>query len=492
LDWAETLILLSPQLILVVWALLVLGLDLLLKKAKDNLAYVALAGLAPTLGAAVYLLLQRPGQSLLSGMVQVDAYSLYFTIIACLASGLVILASMEYMKARTRYRGEFYGLLLLATLAMTLMAASTNLIMIYLSIEFMSLTSYVLVGYFRDDPKSSEAGLKYFLFGAVTSSLMLYGMSLMYGATGTTDLAEIAANLAAMYATMPPMRWLILPAILFMLAGFSFKMALVPFHQWSPDAYEGAPTPVATLLSVGPKAMGFSILLRVLITAVPLFQFDWVAILMGISLVTMTLGNLTAMRQTNIKRMLAYSSIAQAGYVLVGVLSLGPFGEASGLAILGVLLYLMAYLFTNAGAFIAVIAFSHVTNSDEIADYAGLVRRAPALAAVMVVFLMSLAGLPPTAGFVGKLLVFGAAVKAGYYYLAIVGVVNSVISVVYYFNVVRQMFFLPPPVEGRLSLPRFPMVAVTICVVLVLLIGLYPQPLIDLASQSMTLLAMAP
>ena len=492
MDWAETLILLSPQLILVVWALLVLGLDLLLKKAKDNLAYVALAGLAPTLGAAVYLLLQRPGQSLLSGMVQVDAYSLYFTIIACLASGLVILASMEYMKARTRYRGEFYGLLLLATLAMTLMAASTNLIMIYLSIEFMSLTSYVLVGYFRDDPKSSEAGLKYFLFGAVTSSLMLYGMSLMYGATGTTDLAEIAANLAAMYATMPPTRWLILPAILFMLAGFSFKMALVPFHQWSPDAYEGAPTPVATLLSVGPKAMGFSILLRVLITAVPLFQFDWVAILMGISLVTMTLGNLTAMRQTNIKRMLAYSSIAQAGYVLVGVLSLGPFGEASGLAILGVLLYLMAYLFTNAGAFIAVIAFSHVTNSDEIADYAGLVRRAPALAAVMVVFLMSLAGLPPTAGFVGKLLVFGAAVKAGYYYLAIVGVVNSVISVVYYFNVVRQMFFLPPPVEGRLSLPRFPMVAVTICVVLVLLIGLYPQPLIDLASQSMTLLAMAP
>jgi len=492
LDWAETLILLSPQLILVVWALLVLGLDLLLKKAKDNLAYVALAGLAPALGAAVYLLLQRPGQSLLSGMVQVDAYSLYFTIIACLASGLVILASMEYMKARTRYRGEFYGLLLLATLAMTLMAASTNLIMIYLSIEFMSLTSYVLVGYFRDDPKSSEAGLKYFLFGAVTSSLMLYGMSLMYGATGTTDLAEIAANLAAMYATMPPMRWLILPAILFMLAGFSFKMALVPFHQWSPDAYEGAPTPVATLLSVGPKAMGFSILLRVLITAVPLFQFDWVAILMGISLVTMTLGNLTAMRQTNIKRMLAYSSIAQAGYVLVGVLSLGPFGEASGLAILGVLLYLMAYLFTNAGAFIAVIAFSHVTNSDEIADYAGLVRRAPALAAVMVVFFMSLAGLPPTAGFVGKLLVFGAAVKAGYYYLAIVGVVNSVISVVYYFNVVRQMFFLPPPVEGRLSLPRFPMVAVIICVVLVLVIGLYPQPLIDLASQSMTLLAMIP
>jgi len=486
LDWAETLILLSPQLLLLLWALLVLGLDLLLKKAKDSLAYLALAGFAPALVAAIYLLAQGTDRSLLSGMVRVDAYSLYFTIIACLASGLVMLASMEYMKARTRYRGEFYGLLLLATLAMSLMASSTNLIMIYLSIEFMSLTSYVLVGYFRDDPKSSEGGLKYFLFGAVTSSLMLYGMSLMYGATGTTDLAEIATSLATMQAIMPPTRFLILPALLFMLVGFSFKMALVPFHQWSPDAYEGAPIPVATLLSVGPKAMGFAILLRVLLTAFPAFQFDWVAILMGISIVTMTLGNLTAMRQTNIKRMLAYSSIAQAGYILVGVVSIVPFT----VGIHGVLLYLMAYLFTNAGAFVAVIAFSHVTNSDEISDYAGLVRRSPALAAMMVIFFMSLAGLPPTAGFVGKLFVFGAAVQAGYYYLAIIGVLNSVISVVYYFNVVRQMFFVPPPTEERLSLPRFPMAAAIICVVLVLIIGLYPQPLIDLVGQSVTLLAM--
>ena len=488
MDWAESLISLSPQLLLLVWALLVLGLDLVVKKAKDGLAYLALAGFVPPLVAAIYLLLQGTNQSLLSNMVRVDAFSLYFAIIACLAAGLVVLASMEYMKARTRYRGEFYGLLLLAALAMTLMASSTNLIMIYLSIEFMSLTSYVLVGYFRDDAKSSEGGLKYFLFGAVTSSLMLYGMSLMYGATGTTDLAEISSALTSMQATMPPLRWLILPAILLMLAGFSFKMALVPFHQWSPDAYEGAPTPVATLLSVGPKAMGFSILLRVLITAVPQFEFDWVAILMGISLVTMTLGNLTAMRQTNIKRMLAYSSIAQAGYILVGIVSIVPFT----VGIHGVLLYLMAYLFTNAGVFIAVIAFSHVTNSDEISDYAGLVRRAPALAAVMVIFFMSLAGLPPTAGFVGKLFVFGAAVQAGYYYLAIIGVLNSVISVVYYFNVVRQMFFLAPPSEERLSLPRFPLAAAIICVVMVMVIGLYPQPLIDLVGRSVAVLATVP
>jgi NADH-quinone oxidoreductase subunit N len=487
LDWAESLISLSPQLLLLVWALLVLGLDLVVKKAKDGLAYLALAGFVPPLVAAVYLLLQGTNQSLFSNMVRVDAFSLYFAIIACLAAGLVVLASMEYMKARTRYRGEFYGLLLLAALAMTLMSSSTNLIMIYLSIEFMSLTSYVLVGYFRDDAKSSEGGLKYFLFGAVTSSLMLYGMSLMYGATGTTDLAEISSALTSMQATMPPLRWLILPAILLMLAGFSFKMALVPFHQWSPDAYEGAPTPVATLLSVGPKAMGFSILLRVLITAVPQFEFDWVAILMGISLVTMTLGNLTAIRQTNIKRMLAYSSIAQAGYILVGIVSIVPFT----VGIHGVLLYLMAYLFTNAGVFIAVIAFSHVTNSDEISDYAGLARRAPALAAVMVIFFMSLAGLPPTAGFVGKLFVFGAAVQAGYY-LAVIGVLNSVISVVFYFNVVRQMFFLAPPSEERLSLPRFPLAAAIICVVLVMVIGLYPQPLIDLVGRSVTVLAMMP
>ncbi len=486
MDWAETVILLSPELLLLFWALLVLGLDLLFKKAKDSLAYLALAGLAPAIGAAVYLLLQGIDQSLPFDMVRVDAYALYFKIIACLASGLVILASMEYMKARTRYRSEFYGLLLLATLAMSLMAASTNLIMIYLSIEFMSLTSYVLVGYFRDDPRSTEGGLKYFLFGAITSALMLYGMSLIYGATGTTDLHEIATSLATMQAFTSPTRFLILPAILFMLAGFGFKIALVPFHQWSPDAYEGAPTPVATLLSVGPKAMGFAILMRVLLTALPLFQIDWVAILMGISIVTMTLGNLTAMRQSNIKRMLAYSSIAQMGYVLIGLVSVGPFS----VGINGVLLYLLAYLFTNAGAFIAVIAFSHVTNSDEIADYAGLVRRAPALAAVMVVFFMSLAGLPPTAGFVGKLFVFGSAVQAEYYYLAIIGVLNSVVSVVYYFNVVRQMFFLPPPVEERLSLPRFPMAAVIISVLMIFIIGLYPQPFINLAGQSVTLLAM--
>lgn len=488
MDSAESLILLSPQLLLLAWALVVFGLDLAFKKSRDVVAYVALSGFAPALVAAVYLLGQGTNQSILSGMVRVDAFSLYFAVIACLAAGLVILASMEYMKARTRYRGEFYALLLLATLAMSLMSSSTNLIMIYLSIEFMSLTSYVLVGFFRDDPKSAEGGLKYFLFGAVTSALMLYGMSLMYGATGTTDLQGIASSLAGMQATMPPTRWLILPSILLMIAGFSFKMALVPFHQWSPDAYEGAPTPVATLLSVGPKAMAFAILLRVLLTAVPAFQFDWVAILMGISLVTMTLGNLTAIRQTNIKRMLAYSSIAQAGYILVGVVSIVPFT----IGIHGVLFYLMAYLFTNAGVFIAVIAFSHVTNSDEISDYAGLVRRAPALAAVMVIFFMSLAGLPPTAGFVGKLLVFGAAVQAGYYYLAIIGVVNSVISVAYYFNVVRQMFFLPPPTEEPLSLPGFPMAAVMVCVVLVMAIGLYAQPLIDLVSRSVTVLAMMP
>ena len=489
MDWAETVVLLSPELLLLVCALLVLGLDLLVKKAKDSLAYLALAGLAPPIGAAIYLLVQHTSQSLLYDMVRVDPYALYFKIIACLASGLVILASMEYMKARTRYRGEFYGLLLLATLAMCLMSASTNLIMIYLSIEFMSLTSYVLVGYFRDDPKSSEGGLKYFLFGAISSALMLYGMSLIYGATGTTDLLEIAYSLVDMPGVMISGRLLILPAILFMLAGFGFKIALVPFHQWSPDAYEGAPTPVATFLSVGPKAMGFAVLIRVFLTAVGLFYVDWAAILMGISLVTMTLGNLSAIRQSNIKRMLAYSGIAQVGYILIGLVTVSP---DSIMGINGALLYLLAYLFTNAGAFIAVIAFSHVTNSDEIADYAGLVRRAPALAAVMVVFFMSLAGLPPTGGFVGKLLVFGSAVDAGYYYLAIIGVLNSVISVVYYFNVVRQMFFLPPAVEDRLSLPRFPMAAVVICVVMIFIIGLYPQPFINLVGQSVTILSTIP
>jgi len=479
--------LLSPEITLTIFALLVLGLDLAFKRLKDALAYVAIGGLLLTM--VVTALLFGTQGSLFSEMLVVDSFALYFKIIACLATGLVILSSIAFMKDKTPYRGEFYGLLLLATLAITLLAGASDLVMIYLSFEFLSLTCYVLVGYLRGDPKSSEGGIKYFLYGAVTSAVMLYGISLLYGITGSTNLAEIGNALLFPASPAASTPWLILPAVIFMLAGFGFKISLVPFHQWTPDAYEGAPTPIAAFLSVGPKAAGFAILIRVFLTALPAYQIDWVAILSGISLVSMTLGNLVAIQQTNIKRMLAYSSIAQVGYILLGVVAAGP--ETYGIT--GVLLFILAYLFTNLGAFVAVVAFSHVTGSDEIADYAGLLRRAPLLAAALVVFFMSLAGIPPTGGFLGKLFVFGAAIQMGqkvFYFLAVVGVLNSVISLYYYFNVVRLMFFLLAKDESSLQIPRSLVLAVAVTMAMTLLMGLYPQPFIDLATRSVLTVAM--
>jgi len=268
----ENLPLLSPEITLTIFALLVLGLDLAFKRLKDALAYVAIGGLI--LAIVVTAPLFGIQGSLFSGMLVVDSFAFYFKIIACLTTGLVILSSIAFMKTKTPYRGEFYGLLLLATLAITLLVGASDLVMIYLSFEFVSLTCYVLVGYSRGDPKSSEAGIKYFLYGAVTSAVMLYGISLLYGITGSTNLAEIRNALlfpASLVASTP---WLILPAVIFILAGFGFKIALVPFHQWTPDAYEGAPTPIAAFLSVGPKAAGFAVLIRVFLTAIPAYQID--------------------------------------------------------------------------------------------------------------------------------------------------------------------------------------------------------------------------
>lgn len=483
----ENLALLWPEITLTIFALLLLGLDLAFRRLKDALAYLAIGGLILALVVTASLLGSQG--ALFSGMLVVDPFALYFKIIACLATGLVILSSIAFMKTKTPYRGEFYSLLLLATLAIALLAGASDLVMIYLSLEFLSLTSYVLVGYLRGDPKSSEGGIKYFLYGAVTSAMMLYGISLLYGITGSTNLAEIGTALLVPASPAASTPWLILPAVIFMLAGFGFKISLVPFHQWTPDAYEGAPTPIAAFLSVGPKAAGFAVLIRVFLTALPAYQIDWLAILAGISLVSMTFGNLVAIQQTNIKRMLAYSSIAQVGYILLGVVAAGP----GTVGITGVLLFILAYLFTNLGAFVAVVAFSHVTGSDQIADYAGLIRRAPLLAAALVVFFMSLAGIPPTGGFLGKLFVFGAVIQMGqkaFYFLAVVGVLNSVISIYYYFNLVRLMFFLPAKDETSLHIPPSLVLAVTVTMALTLIMGLYPQPFIDLATRSVGTVAM--
>jgi NADH-quinone oxidoreductase subunit N len=495
------LILLSPDLLLTLTALVIFCLDILWRDEAQTgvwLLAIGLLGLIATAGATFYLW-ANPGLvghgPFLGGMITSDPLALFFKIFNVLATALIALTSLDYLQTRTADRGEFYSLLFFAALAVSLAAAANNLLMAYLAIEFLSITSYILTGYLRDDRQSTESAIKYFLYGAVTSAVMLYGMSFLYGATGTTDLAGISTALAAGDITL---RWLVFPTMIMILAGLGFKIALVPFHQWSPDAYEGAPTPVTAFLSVGPKAAGFAVLMRVLLTALPAFQADWVAILIGVSIVTMTVGNLVALWQTNIKRMLAYSSIAQAGYILVGIaampmLSQLPEVQSSFLGMNGVIFYLFAYLFTNVGAFAAVVAFENATGSVTISDYAGLIRRAPWLAAALFLFFLSLIGIPPTAGFLGKLFVFAAAIQRNeprFYALAIIGVVNSVISVFYYYGVMRQMFFVTTAGEEPVRVSPALGFAVAVTAVMTLLICLYPQPFINLATQSVQTLAL--
>jgi len=452
---------------------------------KKWLPYVALGGTIVALVVTVYLIVavELPAEPMLGGTMALDSFALFFLIVATLVAALVIISSLGYMQERTPYRAEFYGLLLIACLAITLVAAAADLIMVYVAFELLSITSYVLTGYLREDRKSNEAAIKYFLYGAMASAAMLYGMSLLYGATASTDLSAIAGALLEADASL---RWLIFPAIVLLLVGFGFKIAAVPFHQWSPDAYEGAPTPVTAFLSVGPKAAGFAVLVRVFLTALPDFRADfpigWVALLSAISMVTMTVGNLVALSQRNIKRMLAYSSVAHAGYILIGLVSWDLWQSESAFnGINGVLIYLLAYLFTNLGAFAVVIAFEQATGSNQIEDYAGLMQRSLVLAGTMLIFLFSLIGIPGTGGFIGKLFVFGAAIQIQFYALAIVAIVNSVIAAFYYLNVVRYMFFLPPKDETPVYDAPSLRLALVLTLVMTLVIGVYPQPFIRLA-----------
>ena len=492
----QILLLLLPQLILLVVGLAIFVGDLLGSRDKEARrgwpAYVALAGLIAALVAALAVgaTVQAPGVSLLSGMLRADAFAVFFNAVVLGATALVVLSAISYFRSRPAYRSEFYAFLVLVALAMSLAVAANNLIMVYVAMEFLSITSYILVGYLRQDPKSNEAAIKYFLYGAVSSAIMLYGMALLYGVSGTTDLAGIAQFFAG--GVPSGAQFIAFPAAILLLAGFGFKIALVPFHQWAPDTYEGAPTPVTAFLSVGPKAAGFAILMRVFLTALPApaLHQNWAALLAGISMVTMTLGNLIALRQSNIKRMLAYSSIAQAGYILIGLAAVTSQAGSAFNGLNGVMIYLLAYLFTNLGAFVTVIAFEEATGSNAIADYAGLFKRSPWLAGTLLIFLLSLAGIPSTGGFIGKLFVFGAAIQVQYYALAIVAIVNSAIAVFYYLNVVRYMFFTAPAETATpVPVPAGIRWVLAISLIMTFVIGLYPQPFVQLASASQTLLA---
>jgi proton-translocating NADH-quinone oxidoreductase chain N len=481
---------LLPQLILFLSIVLVFGIDLVGSNEKKWLPYLALMGAVLSLGVSSYLFGwgDIPRGAVLGGMIAIDSFSLFFQIFAGLVAGLIILLSIAYMDLKSPYQGEFYSFILLASFSISLLAVSADLVMIFIAFELLSISSYVLTGFLRHDPRGSEASMKYFLYGSLASAMMLYGMSLLYGATSSTNLIVIAQNLSGID---PGLRWVIYPAIVLLVVGFGYKVAAAPFHQWSPDVYEGAPTPVTAFLAVGSIGAGFAVFVRVMISALPDFQLNWAALIAGLSIMSMTLGNLVAISQKNIKRMLAYSGIAQAGYILIGLVSwrsgvLGSFFD--GLS--GVLIYLLVYLVANLGAFAVVVGFEYKGGSNQIKDYAGLINRSPLLAGTMVVFLLSLIGIPGTGGFIGKLMVFGSALRVEYYFLAVIAIVNSVVAGFYYLNVIRYMFFQPldEPAGEEIKLPGSLSTVIVVACIFTLLMGIFAQPFISFVQASLSLI----
>ena len=462
---------LLPEIALLCLALLVFGLDLFSGGDKRRwLGWLAAVGLAVIFVLNLFWS-WTGGELVFSGMLKPDLLALLFQETFIVAAILTVLISVDYEPLK--WHGEYYGLVILATLGMSLMATAADLIMLYVALELTSITLYILAGYLRDIPKSSEAGLKYFLFGAFSSALMLYGMSLVYGLTGETGLKEVAVALATSNLQLP----VILGALL-LLAGFGFKIAAVPFHMWTPDVYEGAPTPVTAFVSVASKAAGFAVLMRVFIGAFDFIRPEWVAVVGALSVVTMTLGNVVAIPQTNIKRMLAYSSIAQAGYILIGVVCVSAFGVAS------TIFYLIMYTLTNICAFAVVVLISNVMGSDEITDFAGLSRRSPTLALVMLLALLSLGGIPPVAGFFGKLYIFAAAMEQGLVWLVVIGVLNAIISLYYYLIVARVMYLEEPPSEEPVPVPALSTIVLLVTGLGVALMGFVSAPFLYWATRA--------
>ncbi len=458
--------LLMPELIIILTFIIVTIFDLFDSLQKTLTALVTIVGCAIALYVSIDMLSLGMEGTEFSNMIQVDKYSLFFNIIFLVSTILIVLISMNYLGREDKRQGEYYLLILLATLGMMLMASGNELIVIFLGLELMSLSLYVLAGYFRRSMVSSEAGMKYLLLGAFASGFFLYGIALIYGGAGTTSIPQIASTLTA-GAKSP----LLLAGMFLLVVGFGFKVALVPFHQWAPDVYEGAPTSIAAFISAGPKAAGFAALLRIFMEALQNLQSEWIVSITILAALTMTVGNLVAIAQRNIKRMLAYSSIAHAGYVLVGLAAANKDGISSAM------FYLLVYCVMNIGAFgVVILARTEDGESLMISDYAGLGFKKPLLALFMTVMLLSLAGFPPTAGFVGKFYIFRSAVEAGQIWLVIIGAINTAISAFYYLRVVVAMYMREPEAElDFLAYPRLLIIALTLAAIGVVLIGILPS-----------------
>jgi NADH-quinone oxidoreductase subunit N len=456
-----------PELVMTALALAVLLLDLVIKK-KEVLALISMAGVA-----FASLTLFGPSGSTFGTMYIADGYSTFFKLIFFINVILTVLISIKYIAIERVNYGEYYSLILFSTIGMMIMASAGDLIVLYLGLELMALSTYVLAGFIRHDMKSNEAALKYFLLGAFSSAFLLYGISLIYGLTGTTDLKAIASFIAEGGLTG---NFSLLLSVIFFVVAFGFKIAAAPFHMWAPDVYEGAPTSITAFMSVGPKAAGFAVLGRVFMVAFVSMKVDWAMILIPLAILTMAIGNIVALSQTNIKRMLAYSSIAHAGYALLGIIT----ANSDGLA--GMMNYLMIYAFMNIGAFAVIIMLrSEGFKGDNISDYEGLSKTHPLAALLMLIFMFSLTGIPPTAGFIGKLYIFMSAINAGYTWLVVVAVIFSAISAYFYLRIIMYMYMREPKTTVTLTTSFSNGVALAVTAVAVLVIGIMPAQLLEFA-----------
>jgi NADH-quinone oxidoreductase subunit N len=473
----------KPEILLTMFGLAVLLFDFLLDKRDKYLnAVLALIGLGFALlqfGIFWHFRFGQPAHIGFDGTFTLDTFAIVAKLIIVLATALVVLLSVKYLEIEEANLGEYYALLLFAAVGMMFMVSGADLIVLFIALELMALCEYVLTGFLRGSRRSNEAAVKFFLLGAFSSGLLLYGMSLLYAIGGSTKLSIIAERLRDRGAD--PLSWV---ALITLLAGMYFKIAAVPFHQWTPDAYEGAPTSITAFISVAPKVASFAFIIRILFKGLWPLHAEWQALTIGVAIATMTVGNLAAITQTNIKRFFGYSTIAHVGYLLLGLVAAAD-GNGNEDGVRAIVIYLIVYAFMNLGAFAVIIMMRRKDIiGDEIDDLAGLMSRAPALALLMLIFLLSLAGIPPTAGFIGKYFIFLALIETGHYYLAVLGVAYAVVALYYYFRIVVVMFMKRPLDEVPYATSLGLRVALGVTLAMTLLIGIYPQPIIVIAREA--------
>ncbi|HJH29755.1 MAG TPA: NADH-quinone oxidoreductase subunit N [Methanosarcinaceae archaeon] len=474
----ENYMLLAPEIILALVGLTILLTGLFIGTNNKNiLGYIASAGLIAALCLTISNI--SVNETMFYGTITIDALSQFFKIVFISVSLLVAIASIKYTEGN-KSTDEFFTLLLFSTIGMMVVASANDLITLFIGFELASLCTYALAGFEKNNPKSIEASMKYFIIGSLSSALMLFGISFVYGMTGTTSIPGIAENAGALAAS--PIG---LIAVVMLIAGFGFKMALVPFHMWAPDTYQGAPTVVSALLAAGSKKMGFVAAFRVLVIALAVLSPTWQTAFAALAIITMTLGNVVAISQTSVKRMLAYSSVAQAGYIAMAFVVMTPMALAGGI------LYTLSHAFMKTGAFLVVAVVGYMVLSDNknakdidhLDNFKGLAKRMPITAFAMMVFVFALSGIPPTAGYVSKFILFSSTIESGLVWLAVIAILNSALSLYYYARIVKYMYFLPAS-GGKVSEPLPYAIAIILALAGVLVIGIWPEPFVYWAMEA--------